>query len=225
MRKPSRLVKIALRVVLPFSAIIAIVAGSTSPRHSRAQLTFSRFEDVSAVDWIDAPGSSVLFVNITNGGTEPVWFREKVQVQAGGHWNEPVSVRWLCGGPTWPGTGEECVAAVVPRGSEAVRLLVDCRHATSYDAALDLLNRHGLNSRFPALRRWSYWGLANLPQVAGWQRSDYQFVVPVHVTPPGESCGSLHNEVTSSDGGWRVLFALVGQGPAAAEFCRYVIRT
>ena len=29
------------------------------------------------------------------------------------------------------------------------------------------------------------------------------------------------NEVTSADGGWRVLFASVAQWPAAAEFCRY----
>ena len=28
------------------------------------------------------------------------------------------------------------------------------------------------------------------------------------------------NEVTSADGGWRVLFAYVGQWPAAAEFLR-----
>ena len=29
------------------------------------------------------------------------------------------------------------------------------------------------------------------------------------------------NEVTSADGGWRVLFAFVAQWPAAAEFLRY----
>ena len=29
------------------------------------------------------------------------------------------------------------------------------------------------------------------------------------------------NEVTSADGGWRVLFALVAQWPAAAEFLRW----
>jgi hypothetical protein len=28
------------------------------------------------------------------------------------------------------------------------------------------------------------------------------------------------NEVTSADGGWRVLFAFVAQWPAAAEFFR-----
>ena len=28
------------------------------------------------------------------------------------------------------------------------------------------------------------------------------------------------NEVTSADGGWRVLFAFVAQWPAAAEFLR-----
>jgi hypothetical protein len=27
------------------------------------------------------------------------------------------------------------------------------------------------------------------------------------------------NEITSADGGWRVLFAFVAQWPAAAEFC------
>jgi hypothetical protein len=27
------------------------------------------------------------------------------------------------------------------------------------------------------------------------------------------------NEVTSADGGWRVLFAFFAQWPAAAEFC------
>jgi hypothetical protein len=29
-----------------------------------------------------------------------------------------------------------------------------------------------------------------------------------------------YNEVTSSDGGWRVLFAFVVQWPAAADFIR-----
>jgi hypothetical protein len=29
-----------------------------------------------------------------------------------------------------------------------------------------------------------------------------------------------HNEVTSADGGWRVLFAFLAQWPAAAEFLR-----
>jgi hypothetical protein len=29
------------------------------------------------------------------------------------------------------------------------------------------------------------------------------------------------NEVTSADGGWRVLSTLVAQWPAAAEFSRY----
>jgi hypothetical protein len=28
------------------------------------------------------------------------------------------------------------------------------------------------------------------------------------------------NEITTADGGWRVLFAFVAQGPAAAEFLR-----
>jgi hypothetical protein len=27
------------------------------------------------------------------------------------------------------------------------------------------------------------------------------------------------NEITSADGGWRVLFAFVARWPAAAEFC------
>jgi len=30
----------------------------------------------------------------------------------------------------------------------------------------------------------------------------------------------MPNEVTSADGGWRVLFAYVAQWPAAAEFLR-----
>ena len=30
----------------------------------------------------------------------------------------------------------------------------------------------------------------------------------------------LPNEVTSADGGWRVLFAFIAQWPAAAEFLR-----
>jgi hypothetical protein len=29
------------------------------------------------------------------------------------------------------------------------------------------------------------------------------------------------NEITSADGGWRVLFAFIAQWPAATEFCRY----
>jgi hypothetical protein len=29
------------------------------------------------------------------------------------------------------------------------------------------------------------------------------------------------NQITSADGGWRVLFAFVAQWPAAAEFLRY----
>jgi hypothetical protein len=31
----------------------------------------------------------------------------------------------------------------------------------------------------------------------------------------------MANEVTSADGGWRVLFAFAAQWPAAAEFLRY----
>ncbi len=31
----------------------------------------------------------------------------------------------------------------------------------------------------------------------------------------------MPNEITSADGGWRVLFAFVAQWPAAAEFLRY----
>jgi hypothetical protein len=30
----------------------------------------------------------------------------------------------------------------------------------------------------------------------------------------------MPNEITSADGGWRVLFAFIAQWPAAAEFCR-----
>ena len=30
----------------------------------------------------------------------------------------------------------------------------------------------------------------------------------------------MPNEITSADGGWRVLFAFVAQWPAAAEFLR-----
>ncbi len=33
----------------------------------------------------------------------------------------------------------------------------------------------------------------------------------------------MPNEVTSADGGWRVLFAFLGQRPATAEFCRYAL--
>ena len=32
------------------------------------------------------------------------------------------------------------------------------------------------------------------------------------------------NEVTSADGGWRVLYAVVAQWPAAAEFLRYAAK-
>ena len=31
----------------------------------------------------------------------------------------------------------------------------------------------------------------------------------------------MANEVTSADGGWRVLFAFLGYWPATAEFLRY----
>lgn len=206
--------------MLLLTAIIAIVAWSKPVHHSPAELTFSRFQDASAVEWIYAPGSLVLFVNITNGGTEPVWFREKVQVQVGGHWNQPESVRWLCGGPTWPGDRVESVAAVVPRDAEAVRLLVDCRHATSYDTVLDFLNCHGLNARFPALRRWSYWGLANLRQIAGWQKTNYEFLVPPRVSSPGESRDNLHNEITSPDAASPLCLHPDRQGRGTGEFCR-----
>jgi hypothetical protein len=30
----------------------------------------------------------------------------------------------------------------------------------------------------------------------------------------------MPNEITSADGGWRVLFAFIAQWTAAAEFCR-----
>jgi hypothetical protein len=183
----------AMRAVPTLTAIVAIVIGAKIVRHSQANLTFSRFKDGGAVEGVEAPGSLVLFVNITNVGTEPVWFREKVQMQVGGHWSEAISVRWLCGGPTWPGIGEECIAAVVPSGAEAVRPLVDCRHATPYDAILDFLNRHGLNNRFPALRQWSYWGLANLGPISGWQKTSYQFAVPANLSPPSESLVKLHD--------------------------------
>jgi hypothetical protein len=32
---------------------------------------------------------------------------------------------------------------------------------------------------------------------------------------------TMSNEVTSADGGWRILFVFVAQWPAAAEFLRY----
>jgi hypothetical protein len=40
-------------------------------------------------------------------------------------------------------------------------------------------------------------------------------------TPPSQETMDGPNEVTSADGGWRVLFASVAQWPAAAEFCRW----
>ena len=32
------------------------------------------------------------------------------------------------------------------------------------------------------------------------------------------------NEITTADGGWRVLFVFLAQWPAAAEFLRYALR-
>src|SRR6266581_4632322 len=144
----------AMLVGIVLSAAIAVFVWFKTTSRPRVQLTLSRLQDVHEVDWIDAPDHLVVFVNIANRSTEPVWFREMVQIKMDANWGEPEAVRWLSGGPTWPGPKEECVAAVVPRKAEAVRLLVDCRHPTLYDTVLHFLNRYGFNARFPELRRW-----------------------------------------------------------------------
>ena len=40
------------------------------------------------------------------------------------------------------------------------------------------------------------------------------------LVPRSRTAAMKPNEITSADGGWRVLFAFVTQWPAAAEFIR-----
>ena len=152
-------------------------------------------------------------LSLQNRGSRTVDFdtqRAKVEARVG--------AGWIATSNPWPVTylrAHQKYSAMlfVPEATGACRFRLNYRSEPLSWRLWWSLDDQGAWRRFPSLGRWLRPGSRGLPK---WRSITRDIELPRQSAESARAFAGAHNEVTTADGGWRGLFASVGQWPAAA---------
>ena len=221
---PSARHKLALGGILA-AAAVSCAAIITTPGGAKFEMSLARVVDVQDTNTLcsldfrfpidDTNDDSVVIMRFHNLGSRTLLLgRERVQCRVGGRWLTPTDPSWLNSkyfvAAVAPRSEHDFVVAVVPRQTECVRLTCEYHYESQAERWYNLAGFYSSPGYLPksmasvcgCLRSWVLAPLRRWSFPARWPKVVQEFTVPA--SP--QRIIQQHNEVTSADGGWRVLF-------------------
>jgi len=235
-RRPKLLLAGVLAGAVIFCAALILASSRTKFELSIAQVVDVRETDtLSGLDSrfpiLDTNDDWVVVMRVRNPGRQALWFgKEKVQPRLQGYWLKAKSVAWLNSSyfvAAVPGRSQrDFVVAVVPRGTEALRLVLEYLPEPSLNRAHNLVRYcasrdyvYGAQyTRFQKLRGWllvslDTWAIDPLRRWAWsrqWPSRTVEFRLPPDLPARRQRLDAEHNPLPAANSGRAFCFRRPG---------------